>query len=569
MSPAAQHTRNHDEESSLEDRIGGLMDMIRAQYGVIHVTTSEEERFLRDLDQWGRERHGESRDSLVYRWTATRGLVNWDSRFGDTDEEAVHPEDALKQVVQADPKQEKFFAFCDLDEFLDGRHGSPDVVRLVRDAAHRLRGNMPVLILVSPRRDLPDELDKDVGTFDYPLPDRSEIAGMVKEALNDYRSNPSRSGAVQEDEELRDEIIQACAGLTMAEAEDALARGLIEVGEFNEAVVESINRTKREAIQKTGALEAVEVSESLGDVGGLGRLKNWIRKRQRTFSEDAREFGVEPPKGVLTMGIPGAGKGLSAKAVAHEWRMPLLRLDMSGVFGSLVGESEKNLKEALKIAEALSPAILWADEVEKAFSGVQSSGQTDSGTTSRVFGHMLTWMQEKTAPVFVYFTANDISSLPPELLRKGRVDELFFLDLPNQEDRKEIFEIHLEKRGRDPASFNLEQLAEAARGYVGAEIEQGVKEALVEAFYDDRSKELHERHIIEVFDRMVPLVWTQKENLRKLFQFVREGRAVRASGGDPVDYEKVFKEARNAHEGSSESALPGGGDRFGSLGSGR
>lgn len=230
------------------------------------------------------------------------------------------------------------------------------------------------------------------------------------------------------------------------------------------------------------------------------------------------------------MGLPGTGKGLVAKAVAHEWQMTLLRLDMGAVFESLVGQSEANLRRTLKVAEAIGSSILWLDEVEKALAGGASSGKHGSGVTARLFGNLLTWLAEKESPTFVYFTANDISRLPPELLRKGRVDEIFFLDLPGKTARKEIFQIHLRKRGRSPQDYDLEALGEASGGLVGSEIEQAVKEALVDAFSE--GTELQTHHIEQVIERTVPLVETQQEKLAPLFIFVQKGRAQRASDGD-------------------------------------
>lgn len=1007
--------------------------MIRARYSVISIPSPEEERVLDLLHTWVRGTHQHIGE--IKRWTATRGLLTY-GKDGGTDEDTRAPADALQEVLNEDADRGTLFVFCDLDEHIER---DPRVRRLVRDCSQHLRGISNTLILLSPQMEVHEELEKDVAVVDFPLPSREEIRQVVNRNLADLKKQPG-DFEVDDSRELRDEIVQACTGLTEVEAEDALARAVIECQGLKPGVVDSIQNTKREIIKKSAALEFVEIEETMDSVGGLDQLKGWFRKRKKVWSEEAREFGVEPPKGVLTMGIPGGGKGLSAKAAAHEWHLPLLRLDMGAVFGGLVGQSEGNLRQALKISEAIAPCVtgdtqvtlasgeevpikelyegeqghlevlamnddmeleptpvraitrrkapdlykitlqhgelkttgnhehpvlrdgqlewvradalekgdfvalprtiptqrgaveisdflpgnvacyfdgalqvggeaipegarrsrqyrrefvylreaqeaqteaikraeqfvlspggyrgsvlpqipycvtrqlgrllgmlhsdgylaqndahrvgfvntderlhdefsrllkelfgikanqvkhpdkektsaldglsdepdfsqctttfvdnkflhllleqlsealltfpaevlwgwlsgyidgdgsldkqeadylritlcsktekgrqqlrgvlqrlglpatraensyltitgwrrtaraleqlslkhpqkekrrqawlekfaekdsygadrddrvpagkllrqarlsvgmssdafehassslvhryehdqgapsrerllalidemrqkgdeafqggqalqqleklatssmgwsqvqevvevdppqyvydlacvghhnfvangfvthnclLWVDEVEKGLSGMASSGQTDSGTTARVFATFLTWLQEKDAPVFVYFTANDISKLPPELLRKGRVDELFFIGLPDDRARREILSIHLRKRGRDPEQFDMGRLSQACEQFVGAEIEQGIKEALVDAFSEGAS-DIETRHIIEAFERTVPLVETQQQNLARLFKFVRDGRARRASSGELI-----------------------------------
>ena len=222
---------------------------------------------------------------------------------------------------------------------------------------------------------------------------------------------------------------------------------------------------KQQIIRKSGLLEYYAASEDFANVGGLAVLKDWLNKRAMAFTDEARAFGLPAPKGILLLGVQGCGKSLCAKAVSRLWQLPLLRFDMGRMFGSLVGSSEENVRRAIAVAESVAPAILWVDEIDKAFAGSQGSGATDGGTTARVFGTFLTWLSEKTAPVFVVATANDISQLPPELLRKGRLDEIFFVDLPSEEERAEIFRIHLAKRGRDPEHFDLPALVDSQQGF--------------------------------------------------------------------------------------------------------
>jgi len=314
--------------------------------------------------------------------------------------------------------------------------------------------------------------------------------------------------------------------LTLNEAENVFAKTLIKRGGLGAEHLDVIISEKEQIVRKSGLLEYYHSTERFDDVGGLDLLKDWLRKRQMAFTERAREYGLPTPKGVLLIGVQGCGKSLTAKAVASLWKVPLLRLDMSRIFSSLVGASEENLRNALRVAESVSPCILWVDELEKSFAGAQSSALSDAGTTARVLGYFLTWLQEKTAPCFVIATANSIEQLPPELLRKGRLDEIFFVDLPSKRERMEIFAIHLRKRKRDPSLFDLEALAEASQGFSGAEIEQAVISALYDAFSEGR--DITTDDILKAIRETVPLSVTMKEQIDALREWA-SGRARRAS----------------------------------------
>ncbi len=285
-------------------------------------------------------------------------------------------------------------------------------------------------------------------------------------------------------------------------------------------------------IRKSGHLEYFHPKATLDDIGGLDNLKSWLNRRRQSFTKDARDFGLETPRGVLLLGLPGTGKSLAAKAVANAWQLPLLRLDMGKIYGGIVGQSEANIRSALQTAEALAPSILWVDEIEKGLSGMQSSGATDGGTTSRVLGTFLTWMQEKEKPVFVVATANHIAQLPPELLRKGRVDEIFFVDLPVQQDRKDIISIHLKRRNRldDFTQDELDELAIASKGFTGAELEEAVKEAMFLAF--DEGHQLNKDDILKAIQATSPLSLTMAEMIQDTRAWSK-GRAVAASSAEP------------------------------------
>jgi SpoVK/Ycf46/Vps4 family AAA+-type ATPase len=286
---------------------------------------------------------------------------------------------------------------------------------------------------------------------------------------------------------------------------------------------------KKQIIRKSGILEYYEAVEDVEDVGGLEILKDWLKKRQQAFTSKARDFGLPLPKGILLIGIPGTGKSLTAKCVGSMWQMPLLRLDVGKIFAGLVGSSEENIRKVIKTAEAIAPAILWLDELEKGFSGTGSSNMSDGGTTSRVFGTFITWLQEKTSPVFVIATANNVHQLPPELLRKGRFDEIFFCDLPQREERKQIFGIHLKKKNRKPESYDLEKLADATPDFSGAEIETAVVAAMYDSF--DAGEDVTNERLLTSVGDIVPLSVTMREVIESMREWARtRARSASAKG---------------------------------------
>jgi SpoVK/Ycf46/Vps4 family AAA+-type ATPase len=314
-------------------------------------------------------------------------------------------------------------------------------------------------------------------------------------------------------------LIDAARGLTTTEAEDAFALSVVECGELNPVV---IAREKAQAVKKNGLLELIETGESLASIGGLDLLKDWLLKRREAFTPRAKQYGLPMPKGVLMLGIPGCGKSLTAKATASVFGVPLLRLDAGRIFAGLVGQSESNLRAVIQTAEAIAPCVLWIDELEKGFAGSRSSGSTDGGTSSRVFGSFISWMQEKRSPVFIVATANDVSQLPPEMLRKGRWDELFFVDLPTREEREAIWNIQIAKFNRDAGGFDIRQLAKATDSFTGSEIEQVFIEALYRAF--EQEQEPTDLTIGTVLVDFVPLSKLMGESMTVLRTWAK-GRA--------------------------------------------
>jgi SpoVK/Ycf46/Vps4 family AAA+-type ATPase len=340
---------------------------------------------------------------------------------------------------------------------------------------------------------------------------------------------------------LRTKLVEAALGLTSTQARRVFQKAVVASrdGRLDERCIDLIVEEKRAIIRGSGALELYPHVERPDRVGGLEALKDWLERRRLAFSEAARDYGLDPPRGVALIGIPGTGKSLCAKVAAGVWKLPLLRLDMGAVFGGLLGSSERNIREAMQIAEIIAPCVLWVDEIEKAFAG----SDRDSGTSSRVLGTFLTWMQEKQAPVFVFATANEVERLPPELLRKGRFDELFFLDLPTKREREQILEVHLGRKGLSMirSRFDLPAVARATEGFVGAELEAVVKDGMFTPFMDGR-REIETEDLLRAAGDMVPLAKSHRERIERLRQLVLNGEARNASrvaAAEEVEVEKV------------------------------
>ena len=378
-------------------------------------------------------------------------------------------------------------------------------------------------------------MQKEVTILDMPLPTLEEIRAKLDKMV----SQNNQIDTTDLDEDGKERLCKAALGLTLQEAENAFALSMVNDGKIDGKDLSVILAEKMQVIKKTGILEFINTDIKISDVGGLENLKNWLNKRNNSWSESAKKYCLPAPKGVLITGVPGCGKSLTAKAMSAAWQLPLLKLDFGKIFSGLVGSSEENMRKAIKTAEAVAPSILWVDEIEKSLSGMGSGSNGDSGTSSRIFGTFLTWMQEKTAPVFVIATANNISSLPAELLRKGRFDEIFFVDLPTLRERKEIFKLHLSKRLKDKdvaskleiSETLYEKLAQMTEGFVGAEIEQVVITALYEAFFNKRPLEFAD--LENTIKNIVPLSVTQKEQILALRQWANV-RAVTATKKDDM-----------------------------------
>ncbi|KAF0243869.1 MAG: ATPase, partial [Planctomycetota bacterium] len=457
---------------------------IRARYPVLYLVSGEEERVERMIG-----RIAADLQKKVYSWTCSGGfdaahieqdlldgpkpMLASPVDFGESNAQSPAtktPAGALDFVLNS--AERALFVLHDFHPYLD----EPAVVRRLRDVIMNLKKSFKTLILVSPVLKIPEEIERDVTVVDIPLPDEKELADLLKAFLNSVKTDGRI--AVSEDKDLFERVARAAQGLTESQASNVFARAAVNDRKFNAQDLPLILAEKKQVLRKAGILEFFEHQESMSSVGGLESLKKWLASRKDAFSERARTYGLPQPKGCLLLGVQGCGKSLSAKAIAATWKLPLLRLDIGSLFSSYIGASEANMRKAILTAEGLAPVVLWLDEIEKGFAGMKSGGNSDAGASLRVFSTFLTWMQEKTKAVFVIATANRIADLPPELLRKGRFDEIFFLDLPSAAEREEIFRIHITKRRRDPSRFDLKALAAAAKGFNGAEVEEAIVSAM-------------------------------------------------------------------------------------------
>ncbi len=477
-----------------------LDTLIRARYPLIYLVTWEEQRvdgLIADIAK----AHGKD----LMEWTATKGLHSLSSLNKGPNDETREPVAALHAIARlANP------SIVLLKDF--HRHfEEPVTVRALRELGFALKNAFTTAIVVAPTLKIPDELEKDISVIDVPLPGKADLMQLLKEIVRVVTKN--KRATVELTKAQAESLVSAAHGLTLAEAENAFAKAIAQDSRLDGNDVQLLLEEKSQVVRKNGLLEYFATDQTLAELGGLQHLKRWLSRRQNAFSEPARAFGLPEPKGLLLLGVQGCGKSLTAKAIATSWRLPLVRLDMGRIYSGYIGASEENLRRAIRVVESLAPVVLWIDEIEKGFAG-SSGGQSDSGVSARVFGTMLTWLQEKTSAVFVVCTANRIDGLPPELLRKGRFDEIFFIDLPTEAERSDIFHIQLTKRGRDPSTFPLDALAAASIDFSGAEIEQVVISALYDAFAD--GVELTAAHLQTSIAETMPLAVTMAEDVNRL-----------------------------------------------------
>lgn len=487
------------------DSAGDLRLLLASRHPLIAAEAQDELRFLTVL----RKAAAELR-LPVWTWSVTRGLARdgMDPQYGTAD-----PRKALAFVAEL--RDPGVFVLVDAHHAL----ADPLVVRLVKEIAQAARPAQTV-VLVGQRRAIPPELEGLALPWTLKPPPREEIERVVRRTLDDLAA---RNLPVSLGREEVEALVESVRGLSAGEAERVILQAAFRDGRVDQGDVEFVRTARAELLNASGVLELVPTDRGgLEQVGGMEELKAWLGLRGRAFDRDARAFGLDPPRGVLLTGVPGCGKSLVAKTAARTWGLPLVLLDPSRLYGPYVGESEERLHRALRAVEAMAPVVLWIDEIEKGFA---AGGEGDAGVSRRLLGTFLRWMQDRPAGVFVMATANDVDALPPEFLRKGRFDGVFFVDLPGEGERREIFRLHLARRGRDPAGFDLAGLARATEGFSGAEIEAAVVGALYRAYA--AKKDLTEEDLLEEIAGAVPLSRSRAEDVARLRAWA-SGRALAA-----------------------------------------
>ena len=503
--------------------------LVRSRYPAIYISTREEERAEAAIAQCAQN----IGNRAVYTWDYVDGYQGNpnDSGFGRR-----NPLQALDLIEKVPASAAAIFVLRDYHRFLD----DIAISRKLRNLQRLLKSQPKTIVILSAQLTIPDELSNLITVLEFPLPDVAEIRPEVEKLLAATDSSLSARDI--------DELVRSCQGLALDRIRRVLARGIAAHGRFEPEDIDLILEEKQQTIRQTQILEFYPASESISDIGGLDSLKDWLLKRGSAFSQRARQYGLPHPRGLMLVGIQGTGKSLTAKAIAHHWHLPLLRLDVGRLFGGLVGESESRTRQMIQLAEALAPCILWIDEIDKAFAGFDGRG--DSGTTSRVFGTFITWLAEKSSPVFVVATANNIQSLPPEMLRRGRFDEIFFVGLPSQEEREAIFNVHLSRlRPHNLPAYDLKRLAYETPDFSGAEIEQSIVEAMHIGFSQNR--DFTHDDILEAVSQIIPLARTAQPQIEALQNWAASGKARLASRQLPLS-ERIQQQRQGDGTGLEE-----------------
>jgi len=481
--------------------------LLKARYPIIYIATNEEER-IEYLIKYCAKKYVVR---TYYSWDFVDG---YQGNPNDVGFAARNPLEALDLIDKLTPETASLFVLKDYDNFLKDF----SIVRKLKNLSRNLKTQPKNIIIVSSDINIPDSLKEFVTLLEFPLPSYSEILEELNRLVSSLQQEIEPTTL--------NNIAIACQGLSLERTRRVLSKIIAKYGEIDDSSPNLILQEKKQIIQQTQLLEFCLNDKNISDLGGLDNFKDWLKLRARAFSQEAIQYGLPYPKGLLLVGVQGTGKSVASKIIAHEWSLPLLRLDFGRLFASLVGQSEQRVRKMIEIAEALSPCILWVDEIDKAFAGAQSSG--DSGTTSRVLATFITWLSEKTSPVFVVATANNIDMIPPEILRKGRFDEMFFLNLPTREEREAIFEVHLNKyRPESLENFQIPLLGQLSKEFSGAEIEQVVIEAMRLGFNENR--EFNNEDILVSIQNLVPLAKTKSKEIDLLKAWSESGNVTSAS----------------------------------------
>jgi len=481
--------------------------LIKARYPILYICTSEEER----IEYLIRYCAKKNVNRTYYAWDFVDG---YQGNPNDTGFAAQNPLEALDLVEKLTPETASLFVLKDFDNFLKDF----SVIRKLKNLNKVLKTQPKNIIIISSELNIPDSLKEFITVLEFPLPTYSEIFEELNRLITSTQQKITPENLSN--------ITTACQGLSLERIRRVLSKIITKFGEIHESSPELILQEKQQIIKQTQLLEFCLTDKSVKDLGGLDNFKDWLRLRRNAFSQEAVKYGLPYPKGLLVVGVQGTGKSISAKVIAYEWKLPLLRLDFGRLFASLIGQSEQRVRKMIEISEALAPCVLWVDEIDKAFAGSLNSG--DSGTTSRVLSTFLTWLAEKTSPVFVVATANNIDCIPSEVLRKGRFDEMFFVNLPTREEREAIFSVHLKKHRSDSLEkFQLPLLGELSKEFSGAEIEQVVIEAMRIGFNENR--EFNNEDLLVSIQNLVPLAHTKNKEIRNLIEWSESGNVISAS----------------------------------------
>lgn len=503
--------------SMLDEKIvEDLSSYFKAFYPLIYILSHEEDRIEFYLQHICHQR-----DLKLFTWDSIDGfyklldnsnaqkIENSDMDYGDYYNSL--------SFIEKEGNENSLFLLKDFHPaFL--LNESDQIIRKIRNVIVNIRMQSKIMVMLMPpgseKKAVPSEMEKDLVLYDFPLPGHEEGKELFNQVVHESLDNQIPVKLDQNEEQM---LIKACMGLTSNEMHNAFIRSGLRKNRFDSDCIQLVLEEKKQIVEKSGILEYYSTDINATEVGGLENLKSWLADNHKMFSQAAIDQGCDTPKGILLVGVPGCGKSLTAKTLASQWKMPLLRLDLSAVFGGLVGESEQNMRKVLNTAESVAPCVLWVDEIEKGLSGMTSTSSGDSGTSQRVFGSLISWMQDKEAPVFFVATANDISRIAdssPELLRSGRFDEIFFIDLPNQKEREEIFSIHLLKRNEQPGQLNTQKLGELTSGFSGSDIEQAVKDAKRNCFVNNNN--ITQEALEEAINFRLPVAVTMKHKIEEL-----------------------------------------------------
>ncbi len=491
----------------LTSAVHDLKTLVLSFHPVVAVETSEEERVEQVVEAVARDL-----GLPVYEWTLTRGLVQMPVAELESHRTTADPKALLAHLVGL--KLDALFLLKDLTRHLE----DPEAARLFRDVARSYSHRSATLILAGSNQQFPPEIDPQVVHVQLPLPGAKELAEVVSAVLQSLQGRvPVRLDLTPTE---RRELLIALQGLTLNQARQAVARAVLEDGTLAGNDIQALVESKAALLGDDGLLQYFPAEDNSYQLGGFGRLAQWLERARVGFSAEAASLNLGPPRGLLLVGVQGCGKSLAAKWVARKWQMPLLKLDAGRLFNKYIGETERNVRRAIQVAESMAPSVLWIDELEKAFAGSKVGVDQDGGVSQRILATFLTWLQEKKKEVFVVATANDVFALPPELLRKGRFDEIFFVDLPDTDERIAILRIHLEQRKQNPELFDLDALAGASEGFSGAELEQAVIGALYGALH--RQQLLDTTLVLEELRNTVPLSVARREDIERLRSLARE-----------------------------------------------